>query len=371
MRFIYTFRFFLAIQCVLVLSAPALAETTTPTVTFVPSQESSIHVSFLMYHHVSESTPRVTSVTPQELREHLTYLRDNGFNVIDLQLALAGIQGQAKLPEKAVVITFDDAYQNIFTAGRPLLKEFDMPWTLFVTTDPIGDIAGQYMSWEQLKTLHDEGVLIANHSKDHAHMPRRLADESHSQWRQRMQENILHAQHELETRLGIQHKLFAYPYGEYNNELKELVADLGFIAFGQHSGGVGAMSDLQAIPRFAAAGVYANLRSLGTKMAALSFTTHEVNYDDTLLAYETTQPTLTVRLDTQDFYPNQLQCFIAGEVKSPTWLNADTFSITADSPVPIGRSRYNCTAPSKAERGRFYWYSIQWIRQDQQGSWPD
>lgn len=328
-------------------------------------------VTILMYHHVSETTPRVTSVSPDELREHLTYLRDNGFNVIDIRLALAGIRGETELPEKAVVITFDDAYQNIFTAGRPILNEFDMPWTLFVTTDPIGEVPGRYMNWEQLQTLHNEGVVIANHSTDHAHLPRRNKDESEEQWLERMQENILHAQHELEERVGITNKLFAYPYGEYNNALKNLVAELGFTAFGQHSGGFGATTDFQAIPRFAAAGIYANLRTLSTKIAALSFTTHDVQYDDTLLNYDSTRPLLEVELDTTDFYKSQLQCFIGGEPQTPEWVAENRFQIVAKEDVPVGRSRYNCTAPSKKERGRFYWFSMQWIRQDEQGYWPD
>lgn len=328
-------------------------------------------VTFLMYHHVSETTPPVTSVSPDVLREHLTYLRDNNFNVIGIQQALAGVRGETELPDKAIVISFDDAYQNIFTAGRPILKEFNMPWALFVTTDPIGDTPGQYMSWEQLQTLHNEGVVIANHSSDHAHMPRRLEGESEQQWLKRMRENILNAQQQLESRIGITNKLFAYPYGEYNNALKNLVAELGFTAFGQHSGGVGPTTDFQAIPRFAAAGIYANLRTLGTKMAALSFTTHEVHYQDTLLAHTTTRPSLEVELDTSDFYTSQLQCFISGKLHSPVWVANNRFRVVAEHDLPIGRSRYNCTAPSKAKRGRFYWFSMQWIRQDEQGNWPD
>ncbi len=360
MRLVKTFWLLWAASFIGLFAFPAATATAAP-----PS------VTILMYHHVSETTPPVTSVSPDQLREHLAYLRDNHFNVIGLQQALAGVKGETELPEKAVVITFDDAYQNIFTAGRPILNEFDMPWTLFVTTDPIGETAGQYMNWDQLRTLHQEGVLIANHSSDHAHMPRRGQDESEQQWLARMRKNILHAQQQLEDRVGITNKLFAYPYGEYDNALKELVAELGFIAFGQHSGGFGPTNDLQAIPRFAAAGVYANLRTLGTKMAALSFMTRSVDYDDTLLAHNTTRPVLEVELDTNDFYASQVQCFIGGELHTPEWVTDSRFRVVTEEDVPIGRSRYNCTAPSKKERGRFYWLSIQWIRQDEQGSWPD
>ncbi|RUO42712.1 polysaccharide deacetylase [Aliidiomarina taiwanensis] len=328
-------------------------------------------VSILLYHHVSETTPRVTSVSPDELRSHLGYLRDNNFAVIDLHHALAGMRGEKELPEKSVVITFDDAYQNIFNAARPILKEFNMPWALFVSTDFIGDTPGHYMSWTQLQTLHQEGVVIANHSSDHAHLPMRKANESNDAWRTRVVENIENAQALLEQHVGIQHKLFAYPYGEYDNALKAIVKELGYTAFGQHSGGAGPRSDMQAIPRFAAAGIYSNINTLDTKMAALNFPVTNLKYEDTLLAYHETKPYVEVEMDTADIHTHQVQCFISGEIYKPEWLSETRFRVQTNKDLPVGRSRYNCTAPSKSLRGRYYWFSMQWIRQDQQGQWPD
>lgn len=328
-------------------------------------------VSILMYHHVSESTPRSTSVSPDELRAHLQYLTDNGFTVIDIRDAIAGVNGETELPEKAVVLTFDDAYENIFSAGRPILNEFDVPWTLFVTTDPIGENPGRYMSWDQLRTLHEEGVVIANHTTDHAHMPRRQDGESEEQWRQRAAENILQAEQAILDQVGVSHQLFAFPYGEYDNALLELVDELGFTSFGQHSGGFGPTTDMRAIPRFAAAGVYANLNSLGTKMAALAFPIREVRYEDTLLTTEQTRPVLEIAFDVDDFRPSQVTCFIQNRPHEIEWVTDDTMRVQAEQAVAIGRSRYNCTAPSISKPGRYYWYSQQWVRMDENGQWPD
>lgn len=327
-------------------------------------------VTLLMYHHVSETAPRSTSVTPDELRSHLTYLTENNFNIVNLPTALAGIQGKIPLPDKAVVITFDDAYQDIFTQGRPILNEFKVPWALFVTTDPIGEIPGEYMSWTQVKTLHEEGVFIGNHSQDHAHLPRRNKDESESQWQQRVLDNIENAQRTLENKLGQLPKVFAYPYGEYDNALKNLLKEAGYIAFGQHSGGVGYTTDKQAIPRFAAAGIYANLDTLRTKMAALAFDLADVSYPDTLVNTPNA-PTLKLTFNQLDFHPNQFQCFAGGKAYPAQWLSKYEVEFKTEEKLPIGRSRYNCTAPSIDKPGRYYWFSIQWILADQSGSWPD
>lgn len=327
-------------------------------------------VSILMYHHVSASTPRSTSVSPQELRAHLSFLRDNDFTVIALTDAIDAIRGNQALPDKAVVLTFDDAYENIYSAGRPILQEFDMPWTLFVTTDPVGDRPGNYMSWEQIRTLHEEGVIIANHSRDHAHMPRRQGFENEQAWREAVVDNILEAELTLVEEIGVSYKLFAFPYGEYDNALLDIIDELGFIGFAQHSGGFGPSSDMRAIPRFAAAGIYANLDSLATKMAALAFPIRDVRYEDTLLTHGKDRPVLEIAFEVRDFRPAQVSCFIRNQPHEVEWLDTSTMRIQAQEPINVGRSRYNCTAPSISKPGRYYWYSQQWIRMDEQGNWP-
>ena len=327
-------------------------------------------VSILMYHHVSGSTPRSTSVSPDELRTHLRYLRDNNFNVIALNDAIDAMRGNQPLPDKAVVLTFDDAYENIYSAGRPILQEFDMPWTLFVTTDPIGERPGSYMSWEQLRTLHQEGVIIANHSQDHAHFPRRHGYASENAWREAVIENIQGAEQKIQQEVGVSHKLFAFPYGEYDNALLAIIDELGYTGFAQHSGGFGPSSDTRAIPRFAAAGVYANLESLATKMAALAFPIRAVQYDDTLLGHAQDRPVLEIAFEVRDFRPAQVTCFVRNQPQEVEWVDSETLRIQAEQPINIGRSRYNCTAPSISKPGRYYWYSQQWIRMDAQGFWP-
>jgi len=327
-------------------------------------------VSILMYHHVSASTPRSTSVSEDELRAHLSYLRDNGFHVIALTDAVEAIRDNLALPDKAVVLTFDDAYENIYSAGRPILQEFDMPWTLFVTTDPVGERPGNYMSWEQIRTLHEEGVIIANHSRDHAHLPRRQGFGSERAWREAVTENIRGAEQKLLEEVGVSHKLFAFPYGEYDNELLEIIDELGYVGFAQHSGGFGPSSDTRAIPRFAAAGIYASLDSLATKMAALAFPIREVRYENTLLKYDQDRPVLEIAFDVRDFRPTQVNCFIRNQSHEIEWIDSDTMRIQAEKAINIGRSRYNCTAPSISKPGRYYWYSQQWIRMDEQGNWP-
>lgn len=328
-------------------------------------------VSILMYHHVSEDTPRVTSVTPEEFESHLQYLQENNFNVISLLQAVESIEENLPLPDKAVVLTFDDAYLNLYESAAPLLDEYEMPWTLFVSTEVILENPSSFMSWEQLRELHSRGVTIANHSTDHSHLPRRQSGESWREWESRMRNNITAAQSELEEKVGIQNKLFAYPFGEYNNRLREILAELGFHSLGQHSGAYGPYSDPQAIPRFPASGNYADLESLSVKMLALNLPTTDINFSDSLLTHSQRQPNLSVSIKLEDITPARLQCFIGGAAVEPNWVSEHRFQIQAANAIPVGRSRYNCTAPSNSKSGRYYWFSQQWIRPDRNGNWPD
>ena len=68
----------------------------------------------LLYHHVAEDTPPSTSISPANFDAHLAYLRDNDFNVIALDRMIDSLRSGQSLPEKSIVITFDDGYSSIF-----------------------------------------------------------------------------------------------------------------------------------------------------------------------------------------------------------------------------------------------------------------
>lgn len=328
-------------------------------------------VVILQYHHVGDDTPRVTSLTAEELRAQLRYLKDNNFQVISMPDAVAAIKSKGELPDKAVVLTFDDGWRNVYEQGVPILREFDMPYTIFVNPALMEETPRLYMTWDQLREVAAEGATIANHSNSHDHMTWRRDGESESQWRQRMMNDIEGAQELLEKELGEQPRLFAYPYGEYNPELETILEDLGYIAFGQHSGPWGEHSPLTGVPRFPASGNYASVEGLRAKLTSLPLPVTEVANKNMILDPQETKPKLTATVDsTDDFYRSSMQCFIGGEVVKPEW-DGKTFSVQAPTAINIGRSRYNCTVPSISAGGRYYWYSQPWVRPNEQGRWPD
>ena len=101
--------------------------------------------------------PRSTSLTAKEFKGHLAYLKHNNYTVVDLGSAIASVQQGTALPEKAIVITFDDAWRDIYLHGFPLLKKYDYPFTVFVNTDPVDQNNRHAMTWDMLRDLkkHD------------------------------------------------------------------------------------------------------------------------------------------------------------------------------------------------------------------------
>lgn len=332
-----------------------------------------VHAVILQYHHVSATTPAVTSIHPDEFRAHLEHLKQQQFIIWSLDRIIDAIIQHKPIPDKTVAITFDDAYLSVYKIARPLLKAMGWPFTVFVSSNLIGTNRNLYMSWSQLREIQADGALIANHTMNHTHLLRQLAGETEQQWRDRVIGEIQGARLKIKQETGAENNLFAYPYGEYDDSLKTMVKDLGIIAFGQHSGPVGYRSDLQALPRFPASGTYSDLNSLKLKLNTLPFPVLSP-LPNTLLHSDDVRPILEVQLDQGEYLFDQLACYTSQQGRNEVLeLLKSGFRTQSNSPLAVGRTRYNCTMPAKdvpAKDGRrYYWFSQPWIRLNPDGTW--
>lgn len=328
-------------------------------------------VAILQYHHIGDDTPRVTSVTAQELEAHFAWLQENNFVVLSLADIQKRLAAGEQLPEYTAAITIDDGWRNVYRNGLATFKKYRYPFTIFVNPKLMAEAPDAYMSWQQLRELQNYGANIANHSNSHWHMTWREASESEEAWRERVRKDVVEAQQLIDENLGEQPKHFAYPYGEYNQALQDILEAEGFIAFAQHSGPWGAQSTMTAIPRFPASAQYASLDTLATKLESLALPVVDYTPKQPLLSDGQKAPMFAVQLaHTNDFNKGQMNCFAGGQVIQPSW-QGNMFRVSLEKPLPIGRSRVNCTVPSKSQNGRFYWYSHPFIRADEQGRWPD
>ena len=261
----------------------------------------------LQYHHVDVGTPSITSISPADFAAHLQYLDDNKFNILPLNEISKALQDGKELPDKVIAITFDDAYVSIYTEAYPLLRSKNIPFTIFVATDLVGS-SRRYLNCQQPNEMSEHGALVANHTQSHLHLLRFLDEETQHQWQLRIRQEITGAQQEIENHLGELPKLFAYPYGEFNLDILALVADLGYIGFGQQSGAMGVNSNFLALPRFPMAGIYADLKSFKTKSNTLAMPIRSINIES-LLQPGNFKPSLELHFTDPNLRTTQLTCY--------------------------------------------------------------
>ena len=327
----------------------------------------------LIYHHVSNSMPASTSISPERFIAQMDYLAKNNFNVVPLTEFTEKLKKGDVLPDKTVAITFDDSYADVYTSAYPILKKRGWPFTFFVNTDAVGS-GKLFVTWDQLREMAKHGVTIANHTTKHDHLVRLQKNETQDAWNARTVADINAAQKKIETEIGSAPKLFAYPYGEYNAAAKKILKDLGYFAFTQQAGVLGAETDLQTLPRFPFGGSYTDLPGFIEKVNALPMPVKRIEFyaenkkmlGDMVLTAGV-KPYLVLTLGDKSLL-QKVRCFSSNEGAIDVQVNNEQLWIQAKQALPAGRTKFTCTAASN-QRGRFYWFTQLWLVADKNGDW--
>ena len=308
----------------------------------------------LLYHRFSDEGPKSTSTSPAVFEKHLEYLYENGYNVLPLDQVIEGLKMQGILPKKCVSLTADDGFLSIYTKAYPLLVKYQMPMSIFLSTESIDKKYSLMLSWKQLQEM--SGLVdVYNHSVKHLHLVEQDVEI--------VRREINQAQQRIQQELGVEEKFFAYPYGEFDDTTYRLISDLGYVGFGQHSGVINKNSDFLNLPRFSMSGPYAEMDSFTLKIRTLPMPI-EFEEPKSLVIFENFKPSLTLTFsrDLTNNEKQQFSCFVSGQDQpNLIWVASNKVNIQARESLPKGRSRYNCTMPSK-EAGRYYWYSKLWLR---------
>ncbi|MFL7791612.1 MAG: polysaccharide deacetylase family protein [Anaerolineae bacterium] len=194
----------------------------TPT-PIIPKQA---RVPILMYHYVSDVPPgadrlrRDLTVSPEMFRAQLQYLADAGYHPITLtDLYLYLTQGYP-LPDKPVVLTFDDGYRDAYEVVFPLLVEYGFPGTFFVLATPMHQESVDYITWVQAKEMSDAGMAIEGHGRDHVDLRGRSNDYLVYQ--------TLGIQEAIYYHTGRLPRFFAYPSGQYDANVIAVLKSAGY-----------------------------------------------------------------------------------------------------------------------------------------------
>ncbi|MGI0487922.1 polysaccharide deacetylase family protein [Pantanalinema rosaneae CENA516] len=181
-------------------------------------------VPVMMYHDILPEKQVFFDVTPAEFEQHLQLIQQRGLTPITMDQLVSHLQTGLPLPEKPILLTFDDGYAGHYQYVYPLLKKYNYPAVFSIYTAKVGKQMGRSsLTWEQLRQMaQDPLVTIASHSVSHRVMPDLTDDE--------IRVEVTESKRILETELGTPIHYFTYPEGKYDERVLTAVQEAGYFS---------------------------------------------------------------------------------------------------------------------------------------------
>ena len=204
------------------LPTPTPAATATAFVT-APAPGKAAVVPILMYHHLQDLTNaselvETWTVAPKNFDAQMSLIAQHGFHPITMAQLVGQLKDGKPLPSRPIVISFDDGWAEQYTVAFAVLKKYNLSGTFFVYTRPLDHSA--FMSWAQLQEMSAAGMDVQAHTLTHPHL-RDLAPAE-------AMKEISDSKKAIETRLGKPVVALAYPYGEYNASIIDMLKRAGY-----------------------------------------------------------------------------------------------------------------------------------------------
>ncbi|WP_124101125.1 polysaccharide deacetylase family protein [Ruminococcus sp. Marseille-P6503] len=218
---------------------------------FIPSEATAqeregIKVPIIMYHSILKNEEMWGDyvLSPIELEKDIVYLKNNGYEAVFVSQLIDYVENGKELPEKPVILSFDDGSYNNLTYVLPLLKKYGFKAT-FSVVGKYSEVACEdadpspgysYLDWKDIKKLMESGYIeIANHSYDMHSLDGRRGSlmnsgESYEDYRQAFYNDAFKTQHLLEDNCGFTPDVYTYPYGLICDASRHLVKSCGFKA---------------------------------------------------------------------------------------------------------------------------------------------
>jgi peptidoglycan/xylan/chitin deacetylase (PgdA/CDA1 family) len=206
-----------------------------------PAKFGDPNFAILMYHHINYKNSKF-AVTPENFERQIKFFIDSGYDFIKLSSAFDFYANEEGDLNKKIVLTFDDGYRDFYENAFPILKKYKIPATLFVINQDIGKKGN--VTIEMIKEMQNTGLVeVGAHTLNHFNL-RRCRQAT-------VQDQIAQGKAELEKELGVEIKLFAYPFGAFTEYAKDLIRTNGFVgAVSVYYGEKPNRNDLYAWRRF-------------------------------------------------------------------------------------------------------------------------
>ena len=306
-----------------------------------------------MYHRFDENKYPSTNIRMEVFKEHLEEIKNLNLEFISFQKFEKIVNN--KIDKNYLLLTIDDAFSSFYLNAWPIIKKNKIPIILFVSTREVGKYG--YMTWDQIKEIASSDlVTIGNHSHSHEY----LID-----WdEKKIREDLEIAIKIFNKELGYSPNLFSYPFGEYSNILKKIVADLNFkFAFGQHSGVIDLSKSFLELPRFPINEKYGELKRFKSILKTLPFPYKKITPEERYLLDEQNPPEVKItffenqeNLKNINCYSNDGNVWKKSNIK---FISKYELLILLNEKFKSERGRINCSL--WVSEGRWRWLGIQYV----------
>lgn len=192
-----------------------------------PKNDFCLNVPVLFYHHIEPfeiakaAWHEQFTVDSTIFDAQMAYLTQKGYRSIAAEELALAVSSGSTLTQKAIVLTFDDGYSDIYKYAYPILNKYGMKGSLMISTGLLDN--PNYLTWAQLKEMQTSGNIFAyNHTWSHASLTKSS--------REKVEYEVQTAKKQLEDNLGKPQMIFTYPYGNFDSQSENYLAESGFIA---------------------------------------------------------------------------------------------------------------------------------------------
>ncbi|MEM7110262.1 MAG: polysaccharide deacetylase family protein [Bacteroidota bacterium] len=328
---------------------------------FTPVVNNEKEVVCFVYHRFGDERYPSTNIKLVDFEAQLSYLKNNRYTVLSFSDAIDYLRSDSPATQVAV-LTIDDGFNSFYEHALPLLTKYGFPATLFINTKTVG--GSDYMDWSDLKEAQKQGVEIGNHTHSHDY----FLDLPESERYTTFEKELTLAQNLIQQNTGHTPVTFAYPYGELDPKMRDIVEKAGFkAAAAQNSGVIYNGTDLWQCPRFPISESYASLDEFTMKARTKALRVTSKTPRSFLLPDGESRPKVELSFESLGLRLDQLQCFVQGSKCELTKVTDDhgTVMLSIRSATSIaGRRRtlYTVTVPD--DQGQWHWFSHLWINHE-------
>ena len=301
-----------------------------------------------VYYQIGADQEPADNLRIDQFEAQIDMLKAEDYVVWPVAEIVQGLKDHKPLPDRAVGLTFNDAYRSVADNALPRLQAARLTATIFVSPQLV-DRGGNYMSWDELRHAARAGFTIGAKvlldDVDESDQPRMLAAVNESLSR-------------IRDEIGTTPTLFAYADGIAEQPLRAIVASRGFIgAFGLQSGPVHGESQFYLLPRFPMTEAFGTLERFRTAATSLPLPVVDLLPEDGSVIAGPNPPQIGFTVHGSDADLTRLACFIEDQGKAALEVIGERVEIRPAQPFDEDdTTRVNCTVPGTgANAGRWHW----------------